>query len=625
MAFILGLLTGFLAAFGLAGFALWWMVKVKRGMRGAARRGTCLGKLPLGFTRTVRRDEQGNVVRDKDGVPEYVPCIDPTTRDSRVLLYELYVEKRWSAYQIARHFNALKVDGWNGWTERGIKMLLWSASAVGVFLWNRTRREYDHEHEKWIVVPNPRKDWDVYYDPALAIVPLALWKAARKKLMAMRRKSPLTGRTMSRNEKSATTLLSGTLFCGSCTHELTLMRSTEKYKVMGCINGPTGKHGCQLSTSKSTRIIEKCLLDYLQNRLLTEDTIGRLVAKANAFLAEEARKPRTDTAPLKAAIRQKEAAIKRLFQRIEGQEDEALVQAYERRITELQKEVNHQKVQLRTADAENMPPPAPLDLTTMKTLLADLRGLLNQEIPAAAEAIRALTGPITIRQEAIPGKKRGARWIATFSPDFLGWLRRGGQAKDCPDSITLEYLAARIWINAETVEIPIDHTPRYEAIARQVADLAARGASVNTIAAALGETWPTVNQALEFARTGHRPKMKPGGKRTGRGHAGRKQIDVAEVVRLRDEQQLSFTKIAQRLGISEGTVTRAYDRGKPQAVRDAAERGQKPQRGQDSHLRPEVFERIRVGLNAGLTPERVAENVGCSASTVYRIRRQTRS
>ena len=53
------------------------------------------------------------------------------------------------------------------------------------------------------------------------------------------------------------------------------------------------------------------------------------------------------------------------------------MQAYERRIAELQKEVNQQKVQLGTADAENMPPPAPLDLATIKALLADLRGLLN--------------------------------------------------------------------------------------------------------------------------------------------------------------------------------------------------------------------------------------------------------
>ena len=42
--------------------------KVRRGMRGAARRGTCIGKLPLGFTRCVHRDDNGNIACDKDGV-----------------------------------------------------------------------------------------------------------------------------------------------------------------------------------------------------------------------------------------------------------------------------------------------------------------------------------------------------------------------------------------------------------------------------------------------------------------------------------------------------------------------------------------------------------------------------
>src|SRR5205823_2832110 len=155
---------------------------------------------------------------------------------------------------------------------------------------------YDWEQEKWVVVQNPRSEWEVYHDPDLAIVPLAQWKAARKRLAATRRKSPLTGRKPSRNEKSATTLFSGTLFCGSCGRELTLVRSAGKYKVMGCINGPTGKHGCALSTTKSTRIIEACLLGYLQDRILTEANIEGLVAWANTFLAEEARRPRVDTA-----------------------------------------------------------------------------------------------------------------------------------------------------------------------------------------------------------------------------------------------------------------------------------------------------------------------------------------
>jgi DNA invertase Pin-like site-specific DNA recombinase len=595
--------------------------KVRRGMGGAARRGTCLGKLSLGFTRLAARDDRGNVLLGPDDRPVYRPCIDPATRDHRVLLYELFVGKCWSVYKITRHFNELKVDGWDGWTPSAIRGLLWSPDAVGVFIWNRRRREYDWEQERWVTVTNPRSQWVVYHDPALALVPIKLWAAARKKLAALRRQSPLTGRKPSRNQRSASTLFSGTLVCGDCDKELLLYRSAGKYKVMFCPNGRIGVQGCQLSTTKSTRIIETCLLRFLQDRLLSEEAVEKLVAKANEFLTQEAGKPRVDTAPLRARIREKEAAIRKLFQRIEGQEDEGLCRAYDKRIAELQKEVTELRGQLDAADTQNVPPPPPLDVVTVKALLADLRGLLGQEVPAAAEAIRALTGPIKIRQERVPGKKQGAKWIATFTPDLLGWLRQNAKGKDCPDSVTLEYLSARIWITPQTVEVAIDQTPKYEAISGKAAELAEKGASVNTIASFLGATWPTVAQALEFARTGRRPKTKPAGKRTRKGQPRWKQIDPAEVVRLRHESQLSFVEIGRRLGVSAATVARIYDRGNPQAVREAAERGQTPKRGRRSRLGPEVLERIRIGLQGGQSPEKIAADVGCGVSTVYRARR----
>jgi hypothetical protein len=155
--------------------------KVKRGMRGAARRGTNLGKLPLGFTRCIHRDEHGHEVPDRDGLPIHEPCPDPATRDHRLLMYELFVEQNWSPYKITRHFNQLKVDNWNGWTELAIKQLLRSATAIGVFIWNQTRREYDWEQEKTVVIRNPRSEWEVRYDRNLAIVPVELWRAARRK------------------------------------------------------------------------------------------------------------------------------------------------------------------------------------------------------------------------------------------------------------------------------------------------------------------------------------------------------------------------------------------------------------------------------------------------------------
>ena len=475
--------------------------KVKRGMRGAARRGTCLGMLPLGFTRTVQRDAQGTILRNPDGLPKYVPCIDPATRAHRVLLYELFVEQGWSPYRIAKHFNLHQIEGWDGWTERGIKQLLWSASAVGVFIWNRKRREYDWEAEKWIVVPNPRKDWVVYHNPNLALVPIAQWKKARQKLVAQRLKSPLTGRKMSRNQKSATTLFSGTLFCGSCGHELTLMRSTGKYKVMGCINGPTGKHGCTLAATKSTRIIEECLLGYLHEVILNDARIEALVAQANAIVEQQARQPPTDTAALRAEIRRREAKIAKLVVRIEDEPDEAMCVAYHQRVKVLQKEVNDLNLQLREAEASVQNRPTPLSLDRARAYLAEFRKTLGQEVPVAAEAIRTLTGPITIRQEPILGRKRaplGRHLRPRPGPCAAALVQEEGD----PSGVVIGDDTT-----PPTVEVPVEKIPKYERLAPIFQQLRDNGASIASIAAAHQIAWQYAKEILHFADTGDTPAV----------------------------------------------------------------------------------------------------------------------
>ena len=260
-------------------------------MRGAARRGTVVGRLGLGFTRRVHRDRDGNIVRRPDGRPRHEPCIDPETHKHRLLMYELFAEKHWSPYKIARHFNHLKVDGWDGWTARGIEKLLVGLDAWGIFIWNRTHREYDPDQDKIVVVDNPRSEWELHVDHNLRIAPAEWFVYARRKLRRVWQKKPPASKP-SRNQISATTLFSGTLICDYCGAEIKLIRSAGKYQQMGCLNGAQHAHGCKLSTSKSVKIIEDCLLNFIRSNLLTEAVVERVFKKANAFFEQEARKPR---------------------------------------------------------------------------------------------------------------------------------------------------------------------------------------------------------------------------------------------------------------------------------------------------------------------------------------------
>lgn len=592
--------------------------KVKRGMKGGARRGTTLGKLPLGFTRRVLRDNHGKIDYRSNGKPRTEVCIDPETREFRLLMFELFVLKNWSPYKIAQHFNQLKVDRWDNWTESAIKKLLKSPTAIGVFIWNRTCRDYNPETKVIEVRQNPHSEWEVNYNPDLAIVPMELWKDARKKLARMRANSPLTGRKQSRNQVSATTLFSGTLICGCCGAELKLIRSTEKYKQMGCLNGPRHACGCKLTSSKSTAIIESCLLNFLRDNIISEAALEDLIASANEYLKIESVKPQVDVSPLKKESQKLKDKVKKLIQRVENVDDEDLCAVYDQRIKELQKQLQPLQAKIREAERQNRRKDVvPLGREECKNYLTRLQDVLSEEVPMAAESIRTLTGPITIHQESIPGKKR-PRWVARFTPDLMRLLSKISN-QEVFDSILLE--KGEQSLNHE-VTVPLETIPKYEQLAPEFLRLAAKGASVQSIASAYGMSWEYANEIMEFAKTGVRPKWKAG-KRTGQGGKPTKYLKyVDQVVYMKDVQKIPFTKIAKELKISSHTVRRAYDHGHCDKIRSEVEKGQTPDRGSYTHLSEDVHQKVREMLKEGVGPKSIASEAGCSISTVKRAKKK---
>lgn len=590
--------------------------KVRRGMRGAARRGTCLGKQPLGYTRCVYRDEHGQQVFDPDGLPIYKPCIDPETSQYRLLAYELFVNQDLSAYKIARQFCELKVDGWDGWKAATIVDLLRSPTAIGVFIWNKTRREYDADQEKTVEVQNPHSEWEVYYDPESAIAPMDLYRAARRKLAALHRASPRTGKSPSRNQQCANTLFSGTLFCEYCGEELKLIRSTEKSKQLGCINGVQRLHGCKLHSSKSVRIIEECLLGFLRETILANSQVESLVLKANAALQLEAEKPEVDTAPLRAKSRRLDSKIKKLVAMIEDEPEKDLCLAHNRRVKELQKELNSLSAQVREADRAKRKPAKLLSVKKVCEYLVSFREVLSQEIPVAATALRALTGPITVRQENLPGRRR-ARWIATFSPDLLQVLRYLAEDKS-------EIPAAAIGTEMGAIDVPIDKVAKYELLAPLFKKLRDEGMSVNSIASMHGMAWTQANEILKFADTGLRPKRpKPTGEGSGFKKVKYKEI-AKKAVELHDKQKLTFARIGEQLGVSTETATRAYKHGKSVAAGGSAGAEKDSQKARSNGLSADKTALMQKLLRTKAPVIEIASTVGCGISSVYRMLHQMR-
>ena len=596
--------------------------KVLRGMKGGARRRTVLGKLPLGYTKKHLRDEAGQVVRRPNGKPLSEPAIDPESAKLAHEIFDLYTVKLWSPFRIAKYLNRSLADGTDTWTESSVKKILKNPACIGVFIWNRTRREFDYETEKWTKVENPKSEWIVNYEPDVAILPMDLWRATQRR----RSQSKGKKRKRSRNQRSATTLLSGTLHCGYCGKELTLFRSGDKYKNMHCTNGTIGAHGCQLSSSKSTRITEECVLSYIKEVVLNEQAVQDLIEEANAHLRLLAARPAVDVAPIQSRMNELRSKIDRLVKRVSNlpEDREEARDGYERQIVQLQREMNGLRTEFREKQSQNATPPPLLSPDAAERYLNDMRAVLDQEVPQAAEAIRQLTGPIEIRQQKIEGK-RGARWIASFSPNLPELLRHVSHQNAYPDSVTLEYLCHANWTTSPSVEFPIDRIPKYEELAPKFREMREAGKTIREIASAHHVSWQVAYETIEFARTGQRPCWYTADdpiRYLGWEHYEEIAPLVAE---LRDQNELDWPEIVEQVrehtghAVSTGTALRAYEYAHRRETRQSAGIGTKfrPRCGTDK------FQQFRELVKQGITNgSELARRVGISRNTANRWKKR---
>jgi DNA invertase Pin-like site-specific DNA recombinase len=596
--------------------------KVTRGMKAAARRKTVLGKLPLGFTRKIKRDEHGNIVRRADGRPRHEPCIDPQTYAFGKELFELYVERGLSGYKIAQRFNTLRVEDWDGWNESTIDKMLANPAYIGVFIWNRSYKVFDRKRKKWVVKKRPRQEWEVYFDPTLAIIPMEWWRKACRKRSASRQASKLTGRKVTRNEKSATTIFSGTLFC-KCGNEIKLGRSTGDSKSMYCLNGRSGAHGCTLTSYKSTRIIESSLLHFLWTSVANEERIADLVKKANTFLALEATKPRTDTSGLRSAERQAETRLGRLRQRLgdyEG-EDRGVITEYETQISVTKNDLSIIRSKLAEAARTDTPPPPPLNAERIKEYLGELRSVLNQEPAAVAPVLRSITGQITVEQRNYQGKKKGAEWIATFSPQLINFLAAVAKDRQHPDSLTLEYLKSRNWMPPIPAEVVLPVFAMDEDLRAKVLALREHQ-TIAMIAATLeiGVTRVRTLLGLPKSPSMCKPRKRDKSQESRRAGVPKYQQIASEVQNLRSQGH-TWESIVAIIGVSMPTAMRAYDLATRDSSLNDIQEGRRPRRSVNSRLSVGQAEMLRTMVEACEPSHKIIEAVKCSDSSIVLARR----
>lgn len=597
--------------------------KVNRGMDDAFALGKNIQPPAFGHKLIPLVDERGETVCDQDGKIIKTKVVNPDTAPFVVEAFELLAVQKWSPEKIARRFNEKSVGGRQSWDRRQIVNLLTRESYVGTEYYRQTRRVVDPETGGETIKKLPRDQWIRREKSCLRIVSDELWQMAQDRLkQCSEAYSKQKKRTTKRTEVYPTMLFRPV--CGYCGNELCLGRAG-KYASLCCLNGRDGKRGCSLASYKSLRIVEESILSHLREHIFTHEFVDRMLEAANDYLIESAKRPQEDLNPIKAEINRVKAKRDRLAKTLEDVGDEGL-DVIVKRLRELEKELKQLRLRLKEMKAQNLVSPPPMAGVDMERLLRGLRELLKAEVATAAPILKQLTGEIVIEQTREEGK-RGATWIARFSVNAVPIVAQIAANTGCPTSSTWEYLHTRGWTTSESAEVRLEKIPEYEKLAPEMLKLFMKTKNVQTVASTYGITWARTKEILDYAETGKRPKWRAG-KRTGQGIRVDYRTIAPTVARLRDKQQLTWNRIVEKLAqdhdihVSPGTARRAYDYFHQDRVKEAAERGERPDRGSYRQIDAKIIQKVHKLLKAGVPTAQVVKRTGCSASTVHREKRK---
>ncbi len=556
--------------------------KVLRGMADAFEQGRNINPPSFGYKLVPATDADGNPIYDHEGDPIKAKVIDKEEAQWVVEVFRLFAEERRSPERIARHLNELAVGGKETWDRRRIVMILTRHTYVGVEYYGMTRQIRDPDNGNVTVVKRPRKEWKRREVPHLRVVSDEMWAKAHARL----KQCSEAYNSNRKNRPTRTEVYPKALFrpiCGYCENELWLGRSG-KYASFCCLNGRDGKKGCKLRSYKSVRIIDNAILGHLCKHVFTQESLQTLLAAANRFLVEEAQRPREDTTPLRDQIKALEGKVERLTETIEDC-GRAGLDRLVKRLRRHEKQLRALRRKLKQIEARDAAPPPPITEVDLEAILSDLRGLLSADVEAVAPVLKELTGDIMVTQVREKGK-HGATWIARFTINSVPVVAELTARRGCPTSGTWEFLNTRGWTIPIEAEVRLEEIPGYELLAPEMLAMYRKVRCVQTVASAYGISRMRTKEILDFARTGKRPKWKAG-KRTGTGIRVDYRKIAPFVAKWRDEEHLTWRRIADRLveervtdrRLSEDTLRRAYDYFHQETVREAARHGRKTKRG----------------------------------------------
>lgn len=608
--------------------------KVRRGMRGAARRGTSTGRPAIGYMLIQDQTAGGTLAFGTDGQPLMRLTIDPTLAPWVEVAFVLYGEQNWTLGKIAKHFSANVVGGKSWWRASDIRQLLRRVNYVGVLLYAMHSCEYDPVEGTVTRKPNPRGVRITKRCRSLRIVSNQLFMKVRRRMEASA--AMHAARTpANRPAQMAATLMAGGMVCEDCDRLeaanafIGLARSGQ-YSSYCCPRGFQSIGKCTLKCSKSVSIVESTLLGWLYDCLNAPTVKEQLVQKSNAALGEAQRSLEGDPKPLEKKLASLERAIGNLSAWCEETDPKDAMEGphLRKKLAEREKEYAEVAAQLKAmrekhAVAHISPVTFGEVESYLQNLYETLRGPLEgkparDDFPRLSKALQDIFGPILIRQEKKTG--RGAVWIATFTPSWKSLL---------PPT------AYSATIETKPVTLRIDKLPKAVQFADDVlrplldAQPPGKRLSQNLLANITKAPYQLVGQAMAYLRTGKfTPKKEPPRKQKREKAASPPKEPLykilgTEIVRLVDVEHMSWSRIAEKLGISISTACRAYYAQKPELLAKAAKTGKRTHRTSARKLSQAQEEQVKKMKKLGISVSMIARELNCSPQTIDRtLRRQ---
>ncbi len=425
--------------------------KVIRGMKDVAHLGKNLGKPPTGYKIIPIVDSSGQIRINRKGKCETEVAIDEEAAAVVRRIFTMFTDQKISPRVIGQILCQESALGRQGWGASTVGNVLRNERYIGIYIWGKRRTDKHPITGKRKDVLRPMEEWLRIDIPELRIIDDELWQATQKRLAEVSRNTrPKNPSKRSRQSVYPTRLFD--LYCRYCDKPLWLNRAG-RYSHLCCLHGKEGTHNCELRTCKSLSIIDDCILAFIAEKVLDDASVDSLIEQANAFLTEEAAKPKADTVELRQQIQKQKSFIKRQAERLmtlgDGIAAETLIQA----IATAECEVERLEAELAIADSANFRPEI-IDRAAIAELMINLRELLHTDVISAHQILAKALGKVYITQG--PKRKRYHSWIAELNINPIPVFLEIAMKRDCPTAPSLDYLQKRSWTIATPIWADID-------------------------------------------------------------------------------------------------------------------------------------------------------------------------